>query len=481
MRLSTLIGKTDLQFKGSDPDILGLALDSRKTEKGFLFAAIDGEKTKGNDYILPALQNGASAILYGGSYEIPEGFSNVVFLKSENPADDMAKIAAAYYPEQPQHLAAITGTNGKTSIADFVRQILVMQGKKAASIGTLGIIKNNEAPIPSPNTTPNCISIHKWLDELSKEGFSYTIMEASSHGIAQKRIGAARIKNAGFTNLTLDHLDYHKTMENYYQAKEGLFTKILETGGIAVLNADIDVYGRLREACLKSGKQVWSYGINGDKIKLLKSEALPKGQNLHIRFFGKEHNFYIPLAGAFQAMNVLCAMGLVAAMTGSAENIVEYVPQIKGAKGRMELVGETQGGAAVFVDYAHTPDALENTLRALREHTKAKLHVVFGCGGDRDNSKRPVMGQLAEELADVVYVADDNPRTENPEEIRRQIMAGCPHAQNIGNREEAIRLAVAGLAKGDILLVAGKGHETGQYIMGKVYPFSDQEVILKYL
>ena len=465
--------KTDKNF-----EINGLALDSRKTENGFLFAAVDGEKTKGNDYILPALQNGAKAIVYTGEFEIPTQFNDVAFIKSDNPAKDIAKIAANFYPKQPKFLAAITGTNGKTSIADFVRQVLIRQGKKAASIGTLGIIKNNNEPIPSPNTTPNCITIHQWLNELSNEGFEYTILEASSHGIEQNRIGAVKIKNAGFTNLTLDHLDYHKTMENYYSAKEKLFTNILEIEGVAVLNADIAVFPKLYDACIKSGKKVYTYGKNGKEIKLLEAKPLAKGQDITIEFFGKKTTVSLPLVGDFQAMNVLCAIGLVAAITGSTENIIEHIPFIKGAKGRMDFVKETKSGAGVFVDYAHTPDALENALRSLRNHTDKNLNVVFGCGGDRDNSKRPIMGEIAAKLADRVYVTDDNPRTENAEEIRRQVMVGCPNANNIAGRDKAIAQAICELKEGDILLVAGKGHETGQYIMGKVYPFSDHEVIL---
>ena len=306
-------------------------------------------------------------------------------------------------------------------------------------------------------------------------------MEMSSHGLCQYRVGGVHPEVAGFTNLTRDHLDYHKTFENYLNAKLILFREILVPGGTAVLNADIEVFPQIEKACLESGKKIITYGHNGRELRLI--QALPEhnGQRLKLVYFGKEVEIFVPLAGEFQAMNILCALGMAAVLSGKPEEVIRHAGALKGAKGRLELAGTTDSGAAVYIDYAHTPDALENVIRAMRPHTRGKLHVLFGCGGDRDSGKRPIMGQIANELADVIYVTDDNPRTEDAAKIREQIMAACPRGKNIPGRAEAIREAMAGLGDGDVLILAGKGHETGQYINGKVYPFSDHEEVCKNL
>ncbi len=461
-------------------EISGLACDSRKVQPGFLFAALDNGKTNGVDYIRAAIDNGASVILTPDT-RLEQEFPHVRFIKSNKPAYDFAKLAAKFYPLQPEHIAAVTGTNGKTSIADFVRQLLVMSGHQAASIGTLGLIINKHEPIPGANTTPNQVDLHQQLQQLAKDGIDYAVLEASSHGICQYRVGGVRLQVAGFTNLTQDHLDFHKTMENYFEAKKLLFTDILQPGGTAVLNADIKVFEALKKACHDTGKQVISYGKYGSDIKLLEETPLAHGQKLRLRYYGREMEITIPLAGDFQAMNILCALGIAAEMTGTPFEMIRHIEKIHGAKGRLELVTTTPKGAAVYVDYAHTPDALENVIRALRPHTTGRLHVVFGCGGDRDATKRPIMGKIVNDQADICYVTDDNPRTEDPAAIRAQILAACPKAQDIGDRAEAIRTAVAALQPGDVLIVAGKGHETGQYVNDKIVHFSDQEEILKAL
>lgn len=461
-------------------EINGLSSDSRQIKNGFLYAALQTLSLDGNKYIEAAIDNGAVAIL-ANDISLKSKYQNVCFIKSANPNKDFSLVASRFYPNQPKNICAVTGTNGKTSIADFIRQTIHSCGKNAASIGTLGVIKNNLSPIVFPNTTPETVALHQRLDTLAQEGFDFVAMEASSHGICEYRLGGIKIKVAGFTNLTLDHLDYHKTMDNYYKAKEMLFTELLEDGGTAVLNADSDVFERLNKACIQAGKKVISYGYNGTDIKLLEELPTDNGQKLRLIFEGKERELFIPLAGNFQALNALCALGMASALTHDSEGIFQAMSRIKGAKGRLEYVGTTTSGGTVYVDYAHTPDALENVIEAMRPHTQNKLHVLFGCGGDRDNSKRPIMGRIAAEKADEVYISDDNPRTENPEEIRRQIMMGCPHAYNIAGREKAIQFAISKLGQGDVLIVAGKGHETGQYIMGKVYPFSDQETIKKFL
>lgn len=479
MKLNDLLKNTGVKNPGADVDICGLTADSRRVEKGFLFAALKGVNTDGNKYIPQAISNGASAILTSGEGEDAAGsFSEVIFLKSATPHRDFACLAANFYGQQPAHIAAVTGTNGKTSIADFIRQVLNMSGRKAASLGTLGVIKNNEAP-QYAMTTPDPVSLHQELKALVDDGYDYLAMEASSHGLCQYRLGGVKVQVAGFTNLTRDHLDYHKTMENYLAAKKILFTDILIPGGSAVLNADIEVYPALREACEQTGKKVVSYGRNGKELRLINAVPQAEGQILDIDYYGQRQRLTIPLAGEFQAMNVLCALGMLAELTGKPFEMIKYIEKIHGAKGRLELVRRLDNGAAIYVDYAHTPDAIENVLKAMRPHCSNHLAILFGCGGDRDKGKRPQMGKIADELADKIYVTDDNPRSEEPAEIRAEIMAACPHGLNIGDRRQAIRQAVAELESGDILIVAGKGHEPGQIIKGVTYPFSDHEEVLK--
>ena len=469
MKLNDLVQTT------SDVEIKGITSDSREVESGFLFGSLNDDI-----FVKDAVSKGAVAVIVPETFQI-ELPKEVVIIRSENPTRVYAKAVAAFFGTMPKHMIAITGTNGKTSIADFVRQVLTMMGQKAASIGTLGLIKGNEEPIPSPNTTPNNVRLHKWLHELSEEGFDYGILEASSHGLHQGRLGGVSFEVAGFTNLTRDHLDYHKTFENYLDAKLILFRENLKENGTAVLNADIDVYEKIASVCCSRGQRIISYGYAGKEIRLIQATPLPHGQRLEIEFFGEHKVLDIPLAGVFQAMNVLCAIGMLVAVTDQKEKILELITSIRGAKGRLELVAQTNSGAAVYVDYAHTPDALENVLKALRPHTNGKLHVLFGCGGNRDKGKRPIMGALAAKLADVVYVTDDNPRFEEADEIRSEIMVACPGAYDIPGRAAAIRTAISNLKAGDVLVLAGKGHESGQYIKGEVIPFSDHEEVLKAL
>lgn len=477
MKIADLIKKTSLLPINTAIDVNGITADSREVKKGYLFAGLRGVKFDGNQYIPQAIDNGASVVLCEDTTWM-EQYPEVLFLISANVHKDFAQIVANFYHSQPEYIAAITGTNGKTSIADFTRQVLTMMGGKAASLGTLGLIKNNEEP-QYAMTTPDPITIHQDLKKLVQEGYNYLVMETSSHGLCQYRVGGVKVKVAGFTNLTRDHLDYHKTMEAYFEAKKILFTEILEKGGSAVLNADIDVYPDLKEACEKTGKKIISYGHNGKELKLIKATALAHGQKLDLLYYDQEVTLNIPLAGEFQAMNILCALGILAELTGKPFEVIKYIEKIKGAKGRLELVAETANKAAIYVDYAHTPDAIENVLQAIRPHTEGKLVILFGCGGDRDKGKRPEMGKIANKLADVVYVTDDNPRSEEAEVIRSEIMAACPQGINIGDRREAIKKAINNLQKGDVLIVAGKGHEPGQIIKGITYPFSDHEEVIK--
>ncbi len=477
MKLAELIKNTNLICANPALEICGITADSRKVQPGFLFAALKGAASDGNQFIAQALAQGAVAVLTDDA-EQKAKFPQAEILISANPRYDFAKFAAGFYGAQPAHIAAVTGTNGKTSIADFVRQVLIMMGEKAASLGTLGLIKNNEEP-QYAMTTPDPVTIHQDLKQLHDEGYDYLVMETSSHGLCQYRVGGIKFEVAGFTNLTRDHLDYHKTMEAYFEAKKILFTEFLKPGGAAVLNADIEVYQALKQACEETGKRVVSYGHNGKELKLLKATPLAHGQRLDISLYGKNYTLNIPLAGEFQAMNVLCALGMLAEMTGKPFEAVKYIEKIRGAKGRLELVAETSSGAAVYVDYAHTPDAIENVITAMRPHASGQLKILFGCGGDRDKGKRPQMGKIANDLADAVYVTDDNPRSEEPEVIRSEIISACPKGINIGDRRIAIQTAVKELQKGDVLIVAGKGHEPGQIIKGITHPFSDHEEVLK--
>ena len=456
-------------------EIKGVTADSREVKQGYLFGSLNND-----EYVKDAVSKGASAVIVAEDYneKLPD---DVVVIKSDNPAFTYAQAVAKYYGKVPAHISAVTGTNGKTSVVDFVRQVLTKMGYKAASIGTLGLIKGGEEALPSPNTTPNNVALHKQLKALAEDDYSYVAMEASSHGLHQYRMGGLTFDVAAFTNLTRDHLDYHKTFEEYLDAKLILFKQLLSPDGTAVLNADVDVYGKIADVCRHRGQKVISYGTRGEDIKLLCATPLDKGQRLDIEYFGQPKTIEIAQAGEFQAMNILCALGMLSAITGLPDDVIHYMGDIKGAKGRLEHVADTQSGASVYIDYAHTPDALENALKALRPHVKGKLHVLFGCGGNRDAGKRPIMGQIAHENADVVYVTDDNPRYEEADDIRNEIIPGCPGAFNIADRAKAIKMAMQALMPGDILVLAGKGHETGQYIKGEIIPFSDHEEVLKNL
>jgi len=455
-------------------EIKSVELNSAFVEPGSLFIAVSGKNADGKKYIPDALAKGAVAVVFAGDYE-PPAESRAVFVRLDGDMrQNAAVIAANFYPQQPQYISAVTGTNGKTSIADFTRQLMTALGYQSASIGTIGLVSAVMDNVETL-TTPDTVTLHKMLTQLSEKGVTYVSMEASSIGIEQFRLDGLNIRVAGFTNFTQDHLDYHLTMDNYLKAKEQLFTRVMAVGGTAVLNADIPEYAELAAICAARKIKVMSYGRKGRELRLVNREIHAAGQLLEVEILGKCYKFELPLIGEFQAMNVLCAMGMVVALHGFDEKLIDAVSRIKGAPGRLDLAGRLANGAAVYVDYAHTPDALENVLQTARGHTKGKLWVVFGCGGDRDRLKRPIMGNIAAKLADVVVVTDDNPRSENPETIRNEILAECPQAYNIGDRIEAIRFAVSSLQAGDILILAGKGHETGQKIGSRIIPMNDIE------
>jgi UDP-N-acetylmuramoyl-L-alanyl-D-glutamate--2,6-diaminopimelate ligase len=454
-------------------DILGLTADSRAVRPGYLFAALPGTKSDGRRFIPEALARGAAAILAEPATQIER--PGVPVIADANPRRRLSLMAARFYGSQPRSIAAVTGTSGKTSVAWFARQIWQGMGVKAASLGTLGLIADGFAP-GAGLTTPDPVELHKDLAALAQAGVDRLALEASSHGLDQFRLDGVELKVAGFTNLGRDHLDYHPSFAAYYAAKRRLFAELLAPGGVAVLNADAPEYADLAELARARRQRVLSYGARGETLRLDAVEQAATHMTLRFALDGTRHSARLPLVGAFQAHNVLCALGLVLGAGDDAEKAVSALAHIKGVPGRMQLVARLANGAAVFVDYAHKPEALAALLAALRGHAKGKLALVFGCGGDRDQGKRPEMGAIAARLADRVIVTDDNPRHEDPAEIRRAILAACPGAQEIADRTAAIDAALRGLGAGDVLAIAGKGHERGQIFADFTLPFDDAEV-----
>lgn len=467
------VTQVNLTVELRETEITGLTADSRAVEPGFLFAALPGSAPEssldGRDFIDAAIANGAAAILAPDGTEISN--SETALLTSTDARAALAHMAAAFYGDQPETIAAVTGTNGKTSVAHFVRQIWSMLGRQAVSLGTLGLQMPDGSVKPSL-TTPDPVTLHADIAALARDGVDHVVMEASSHGLDQRRLDGVKLRTAAFTNLSRDHLDYHGTIEAYLEAKTRLFSALLPEDGIAVLNADIPEISHLADAF---GGRVLTYGRNGIDLKLQAAEPTHSGTRITLVAFGKVHEFDLPLAGAFQVANVLCAAGLAIACGEDSERVVECLPGLSGVPGRLELAGTVNGGS-VYIDYAHTPDALENVLGAMRPHTTNRLMTVFGCGGDRDRGKRPMMGRVATDLADVAIVTDDNPRSEDPDAIRQEILTAAPGARDIGDREAAIREAVSLLSDGDVLVIAGKGHETGQIIGDETRPFDDLRV-----
>ena len=471
MRLSALAGEP---LAGADPEIAGLTADSRAAGPGFLFAALPGAKADGAAFVKDAIARGAVAVL--GSEALRGQVEGVPLVVDANPRLRLALMAARFHPRQPGTMVAVTGTNGKTSVASFTRQIWAAQGLAAASFGTVGIV-SPKGVRGLNHTTPDPVEIHRLLDELAGEGVPHAAFESSSHGLAQHRADGVRLKAAGFTNLTRDHLDYHQTLDAYRDAKLRLFTEVLPADGVAVINADGAEADAFMAACARRGVRLISVGAQGKTLRMTGREPSGDGQRISVDWQGRTFSFTLPLAGAFQASNALVAAGLVLATNGDAEGVFAALARLVGAPGRLEKIGATAGGAPVYVDYAHTPDALETVLKALRPHTAGRLWVVFGCGGDRDAGKRPLMGAAAHAFADRVIVTDDNPRTEDAGLIRRAVLAGCAGALEIGDRARAIAAAVEGAVGGDVIVVAGKGHEAGQIVGRDVLPFNDADEV----
>jgi UDP-N-acetylmuramoyl-L-alanyl-D-glutamate--2,6-diaminopimelate ligase len=452
-----------------DPMIEGVTADSRKVEPGYLFAALPGAKADGKAFVPAALARGAVAVL---ASEYLPGLAAPV-IKVGDPRRAYALAAAAFHGVQPATCVAITGTNGKTSVAAFCRQIFAAAGRSSASMGTLGVRAGDEQLTPPGLTTPDAADVSRILADLAGRGVTHLALEASSHGIDQRRLDGVHLKAAGFLNLTQDHLDYHGTMGVYRAAKLRLFDTLLPRGGAAVLNADSDAYSAFAAAAITHGQTVMSVGAMGQGLTLVGRTLLPHGQRLKIRAWGRPYEVVLPLAGAFQASNALVAAGLCIAAGEAPETVIAALAQLEGAPGRLQRVGAGARGGEAYVDYAHTPDGLQTILTALRPHAKGRLIVVLGAGGDRDRGKRPLMGAIAADLADIAFVTDDNPRSEDPAAIRAQVMAGGAGLREIGDRRAAIAAAAALLQAGDILVVAGKGHEQGQTVGDRTIPFDD--------
>ncbi|MGY4306786.1 UDP-N-acetylmuramoyl-L-alanyl-D-glutamate--2,6-diaminopimelate ligase [Bradyrhizobium sp. USDA 4369] len=477
MKLHDLLGDA----AGRDPeiaavDVSGLAVDSRAVRPGDLFFALSGTKTDGARFIAAAIAAGAVAVA-GGSP--PRTALSVPYVELPNPRLALALAAARFYPRQPATIAAVTGTSGKTSVAAFTRQIWQKLGHSSASIGTVGLVSDKRTVYGSL-TTPDPIALHRQIDEITQDGVTHLAFEASSHGLDQYRLDGVRVSAGGFTNLSRDHMDYHPDLAHYLNAKLRLFRDLVPPGGAAVISADHDCSADVIAAAQARCLRLMTVGTHGDGagagIRLVAAAIDGFAQQLQLQHCGRMYTIRLPLVGAFQVENALVAAGLAIGTGSDPQAVFEALETLEGAKGRLELVGE-HNGAPIFIDYAHKPDALAKALQALRPYAARKLVVVFGAGGDRDTGKRPLMGAIAAAEADRVIVTDDNPRSEDPAAIRAAILAAAPGAREIGDRAEAIKVAIGEMQPGDALVIAGKGHETGQIIGSTTLHFSDHEAV----
>ncbi|MBR0559103.1 UDP-N-acetylmuramoyl-L-alanyl-D-glutamate--2,6-diaminopimelate ligase [Neokomagataea anthophila] len=475
MRFSELLRLCNVTAKPTaDTNISAITADSRAVRPGSVFVALRGAKQDGAAFVQAATQAGAYAII--SDHPLITDLPHVV---DPNARHTLAKAAAILAGPQPAHIAAVTGTNGKSSTAEFLRQFWELQGHKAASLGTLGLNTSVDIPAPPSLTTPDPVSLAQTLAALAKAGVTHVALEASSHGLIQHRLDGVTLDAAGFSNLTRDHLDYHGTIEAYREAKLRLFKTLLPTTGRAALNADMDAdtASSLRDIAQSRGLDLRTIGEAGATLRLLETRPTPQGQIIRLALSGEEQpEFTFPLPGRFQIENALLAAAMIWKDENEARELLTLLPQLTGVPGRCERVAVLPNGAAAYVDYAHTPDALARVLTSLRPHTDGRLIVVFGAGGDRDRGKRPLMGEAASRHADVVIVTDDNPRTEDATTIRAEILAATPNAREIADRHDAIATGLDSLSAGDILIIAGKGHETGQIVGQTVLPFDDRAV-----
>ena len=477
MKLSDLVTEAARDPRLAALDVTGVTADSRKVKKGDLFVAVPGTSADGSQFIAQAFAAGATAAL---AENPPAGLpGDAPFVKVPNARLALARAAAKIFPRQPGTIAAITGTSGKTSVAAFTRQIWSRLGHAAASIGTVGVV-SPKGEVYGSLTTPDPVALHATLDALAGEGVSHLALEASSHGLDQYRLDGVRVSAGAFTNLSRDHLDYHPDLDAYLGAKLRLFSELIAPDGTAVIVAGHDGSTAAAAAARKRELAVLTVGREGEGIRLLDATIAGYTQRLALEHAGRQYEVELPLVGAFQVENALVAAGLAIATGSDPARVFASLDKLEGAKGRLERAG-TRNGAPIFIDYAHKPDALSKALEALRPYVKRQLVVVFGAGGDRDPGKRPMMGSIAAQMADRVIVTDDNPRSENPAAIRAAILRAAPGASEIGDRGEAIRASIAALKAGDVLLIAGKGHESGQIIGDRVLPFSDHQAVAQAL
>lgn len=474
--LSELLG---VNSKNASLMVNGLTADSRLVSKGFIFAALSGSELDGRDYIDSAIKAGASAIL------APQGtqadFGAIPVIEDKNPRRKYAEMAAAFYGHQPETMVAVTGTNGKTSVADFTRQIWDLNGCNAASLGTIGV-KSKAVNLPGGLTTPDPMTLYKDFYALAEAGVSHACVEASSHGLDQYRLDGVKLDAAAFTNLTRDHLDYHHNETSYFYAKARLFGELLAPKSTAVVNI-ASPYGKMvDDLCWGRGLNRLTVGYDDMASFFIKDVTLlAKGQKVTTHFDGKDYTVNVPLVGGFQIENALLAVGLATATGIKPQDALASLENLTGVSGRMEYMGTSPSGGSVYVDFAHTPAGLETVLTAARAHKPSKLSVVFGCGGNRDVGKRPIMGEIAARLADSVVITDDNPRHEDASLIRKEIKAACPNAIVIGDRTAAIEEAIRALHEGDMLIIAGKGHENGQIVGDDILPHSDLDIVAELL
>lgn len=470
MRLNNLV--PGVEGEAGEQAVTGFAIDHRKIAPGNIFGAFRGAKFNGEDFIEAAVAAGAIAIVAHPEAQV-EG---AVHISDDEPRRLFARMAARYYTPTPAHVAAVTGTNGKTSIAELTRQLWRMDGFNSASIGTLGVTTADEQ-VKTGLTTPDIVTFLSNMSGLAREGVSHAIFEASSHGLSQYRTEGLPVNVAAFTNLSRDHLDYHGDMDSYFEAKMRLFDEVVESDGTAVIWADDEPWSvKAIQRAKGRGLELFTVGEQGDTLRLVSQTPTHLGQVLMVKAQGNTHRISLPLIGAYQAANILCAAAIVLATGGQLQNIFDHMQRVQPVRGRMERAVITRAGAPVYVDYAHTPDALRAAIEALRPHVTGQLITIFGAGGDRDKGKRPEMGKIAVEKSDHVIVTDDNPRSEDPAAIRAEIMAGASGAEEVADRRAAIARAIELAGPQDIILLAGKGHEQGQIVGDRIIPFDDVEV-----
>lgn len=465
---------------GVIPAITSITLDSRLVTEGALFIAITGNHADGLTFIEDAIRRGASAVLVATEQAARLRTLSVPVLTSDNVRRSAALLAARFYPNSPQTLVGITGTNGKTSTAFLTEQLWELNNCAAASMGTLGV-HSQKMVVAGTLTTPHPITLHQNLQNLTETGVTHVALEASSHGLEQHRLDGLHLEAAAFLNLTRDHLDYHKTEEAYFSAKSLLFSRLLPEGKTAILPVDSPYFSTLHDICAARNHKIITFGENAADLQVCRISPTPKGQELTLSLFGEPFEAFLPLFGTFQSTNILAAIGLAHATGTPIETLVASLPRLSGIKGRMENVSPLNSPFNIFIDYAHTPDALEKALQSVRAHTTGNVHVVFGCGGDRDTGKRPIMGKIAADFADFTIITDDNPRTEDAKTIREAIAAANPNALTIGERTLAIATALNNAKAGDSILIAGKGHEMGQVVGTVTLPYSDHAAVKQVL